>query len=272
MTSESDRLEASLEVVKGAEPGRVLPLAGATATLGRAPGNTLVLEDAAISRQHARIFVREGRHWIADLNSSHGTLVNGAKVTLHALAEGDVVQLGATLLRYAGTRAAAAPSATAEDGEEGGFELEHPAGPEPRARPPDATSSRRDLTPQGEDPFADEAAPAPAIELRGQTARQFASRGAGAPAPPSPATSQSPPPRVSRPARPRGPFSFLRDELDQRGPGARFAAALFAIGAAVSLGWLALRLFEAVPPPAAPSPAEGGAPGAPARPELPARR
>src|SRR5262245_26904257 len=92
--------QASLEVLTGKTPGARLPLAAANSTFGRAPGNTHVLPDTAISRQHAKIFVRDGRHWIADLNSSHGTFVNGTKVTLQTLVEGDEIKLGGTTLRY----------------------------------------------------------------------------------------------------------------------------------------------------------------------------
>jgi hypothetical protein len=48
--------------------------------IGRAPDNNLVLDDASVSRYHARIDYRSGRWHLDDLNSSHGTKVNGKKI------------------------------------------------------------------------------------------------------------------------------------------------------------------------------------------------
>ena len=45
--------------------------------IGRAPDNNLVLDDASVSRYHARIEFRSGRWHLDDLNSSHGTMING---------------------------------------------------------------------------------------------------------------------------------------------------------------------------------------------------
>jgi predicted component of type VI protein secretion system len=327
MTSESELSNACFELLKGAEPGLLLPLAAASSTLGRVAGNTIVLNDTAVSRQHAKVFVRDGRHWIADLNSSHGTFVNGAKVTLHALHDGDEVRLGNTVLRYVPApkkAAASAEPAAAADREKGSstrrdpgagtgaFELEPPAAGAPGADgarraplPPVATGYRRALTREGEDPFADEPAAAdapaapdaspaaaraavppprpaanaqPQVELRGETARQFAARGTSAPPPAAAAAAAStgsPSPRIlaapARAPRSRGPFTFLRDELDQRGPAARAAAALFALATAAALFWLVLRLFEAAPKSASPAHSEEPA-TAPQRPVLPPRK
>jgi len=49
-------------------------------TVGRDPGNDLVLEDASLSRAHARFDLRQGRPWLEDLNSRNGTLVNGERL------------------------------------------------------------------------------------------------------------------------------------------------------------------------------------------------
>ncbi len=266
MPDEFQLENAILEVVAGTEPGLVLALAVMPTTIGRSPGNTHVIEDPAISRQHAKIFVRDGGHCIADLHSSHGTFVNGARVTLHPLAPGDEIRLGSTVVRY--LAAAARPPL-----------------------PPVAADYRPALTKEGEDPFAEENAPpaaaapaaagarrplepAPTIELRGETARQFAARASGAPvaAAPSRSATSREPPAIAEPPRPRGPLSFLRDELDQRGAGARAAAALFALAAAAALFWLVLRLFEAAPKSADSSPADESTLTGPSRPVLPTRK
>lgn len=50
-------------------------------TIGRLPGNTIVLENPKVSRNHAKITLNDtGTYEIIDLGSLHGTYVNGRKV------------------------------------------------------------------------------------------------------------------------------------------------------------------------------------------------
>lgn len=49
-------------------------------SIGRAPDNDLVLKDEKVSRYHARLYYRSGRWHLVDLQSTHGTKVNGEKV------------------------------------------------------------------------------------------------------------------------------------------------------------------------------------------------
>ena len=58
-----------------------IPLDGEPVTIGRAPGQTIVLRDPSVSRQHAAI-VREGDGFVVvDQESTHGTYVNGTRVS-----------------------------------------------------------------------------------------------------------------------------------------------------------------------------------------------
>ncbi len=63
-------------------------------SLGRAPTQTIILRDPSVSRQHA-VIVREGDGFtVVDQGSTHGTFVNGVRVSRAALNSGDVLQLG----------------------------------------------------------------------------------------------------------------------------------------------------------------------------------
>src|SRR3954453_6362720 len=44
---------------------------------GRGPGHDIQIARTAVSRQHARIVPAQGGHWIVDLGSRNGTVLNG---------------------------------------------------------------------------------------------------------------------------------------------------------------------------------------------------
>src|SRR5271166_4858603 len=62
--------------------------------LGRQPDNNLVLRDNRASRQHSRIIAENGSYVIEDLNSRHGTWVNGERVARHVLRNSDRIDFG----------------------------------------------------------------------------------------------------------------------------------------------------------------------------------
>ncbi len=66
-------------------------------SIGRAQENDIVIDNVAISRRHAQIELKEGAGYVVrDLQSSNGTLLNGAKIEGggdQALKEGDIVGL-----------------------------------------------------------------------------------------------------------------------------------------------------------------------------------
>lgn len=92
---------------------------GQTVTIGRLPGNSLVIDSPIVSSKHARV-VRNGDDFIVeDLKSTNGTFVNRQRVTRHTLRDGDVMVVGKHRLvfdRAGGDDAAAAepPAEVAE--------------------------------------------------------------------------------------------------------------------------------------------------------------
>lgn len=63
-------------------------------TIGRLPTCDVVVDNLALSREHATI-VRERGEWLMrDLGSRNGVFVNGQRKPVHALASGDVIGLG----------------------------------------------------------------------------------------------------------------------------------------------------------------------------------
>ncbi len=78
----------------GSDVGQVTSLTGTVLEVGRLAKNHLHLPLEGVSRQHARIVFQDGAYWVEDLGSANGTVVQGARVTRHRLADGDVVQFG----------------------------------------------------------------------------------------------------------------------------------------------------------------------------------
>ena len=69
-------------------------------TIGRGRGNTMRVDDAFLSNEHAVFGRGEGGWWIRDLGSTNGTAVNGKPVRATVtIRPGDVVQLGRIALR-----------------------------------------------------------------------------------------------------------------------------------------------------------------------------
>ena len=89
----------ALVVSVGTERGREFVVRSFPAQLGRGAEAMIALEgDLGVSRRHAELYVQEGALRIRDLRSTHGTQVNGRRVTDQRLSPGDIIQVGNTVL------------------------------------------------------------------------------------------------------------------------------------------------------------------------------
>ncbi len=70
-------------------------------SIGRSRESDVQISDRYASSLHARVFSREGRFFVEDMNSTNGTLLNGATLKGEAeLIDGDTVQIGDTVFRF----------------------------------------------------------------------------------------------------------------------------------------------------------------------------
>ena len=69
-------------------------------SIGRSKEADVQITDRYASSIHARLFERAGRYYVEDMNSTNGTLLNGATLKGEAeLIDGDSVQIGDTEFR-----------------------------------------------------------------------------------------------------------------------------------------------------------------------------
>ena len=83
-----------LKIIKGANAGKFIPLENDRIFFGRHPSCHIVLEDGAVSRQHAQIVESHGSFYIEDLRSRNGTQVNEIDILQPTMLQvGDVVRV-----------------------------------------------------------------------------------------------------------------------------------------------------------------------------------
>jgi len=72
-------------------------------TIGSAPLNHIVIDDPAVSAQHAMLARVADSYRLKDLNSTNGTQVNGISITDAELKDGDKIQFGSVVVVFCGT-------------------------------------------------------------------------------------------------------------------------------------------------------------------------
>ncbi|MDQ6859718.1 MAG: FHA domain-containing protein [Verrucomicrobiota bacterium] len=69
-------------------------LSGEVITIGRAPENTIHIDDPSVSSRHAELHLVGESFHLQDLDSTNGTRINGKTVTSAALRAGDLIRFG----------------------------------------------------------------------------------------------------------------------------------------------------------------------------------
>ncbi len=76
------------------------PIDDGMSVIGREAAADVSIEDPSISRRHAAIDRTRAVTTLGDLGSANGVFVNGERIRTRALADGDLVRVGDTLLRF----------------------------------------------------------------------------------------------------------------------------------------------------------------------------
>ncbi len=83
------------------QDGRTITLDEHGLRIGRMPDNDFVLNDNLVSRHHCAITGTPAGFVLTDLQSTHGTTVNGERLTIaRPLEDGDELVIGETKIRF----------------------------------------------------------------------------------------------------------------------------------------------------------------------------
>ncbi len=85
-------------------------------TLGRRPYNDIVIENLAVSGEHAVLTISGGKVSIEDLRSTNGTYVNGRAIQRQDLLNGDLLDIGRYKIRFLDTVIADTNTSSAQGG------------------------------------------------------------------------------------------------------------------------------------------------------------
>lgn len=69
-------------------------------TIGRKPHNDIVIDNLAVSGEHAAVVTILNDSFLEDLDSTNGVMVNGVAVKKHFLQNNDLIEIGKYKLRY----------------------------------------------------------------------------------------------------------------------------------------------------------------------------
>jgi pSer/pThr/pTyr-binding forkhead associated (FHA) protein len=71
-------------------------------TLGRRPYNDIVIDNLAVSGEHAVLQMTGGEVFLEDLNSTNGTYLNGKAIKKQQLQNGDSIEIGKYKIKFVG--------------------------------------------------------------------------------------------------------------------------------------------------------------------------
>lgn len=99
VTAQTENKTSVLEATNKNQEGTVLFLQENT-SIGRGGDNTIMIDDASVSKKHCSI-IKKNEHWvIEDKKSMNGVYVNNKQIESQKLENNDCIQIGAYTFHY----------------------------------------------------------------------------------------------------------------------------------------------------------------------------
>ena len=104
-TVASKPLAGWIVALSGEHAGADFRLGEGRNVIGKGAQADIIVRDAHLSERHASLEAHDekGRYWLRDLESKHGTFVNGQPVDVqhgHAIEDGDLLRFGKTEFKF----------------------------------------------------------------------------------------------------------------------------------------------------------------------------
>ncbi len=78
----------------------LLPIEFPTTNIGRHVNNNIIINEPLVSRYHARVLYRDEKFYLEDLDSTHGTKVNGERIKIQQITNGDTISIASTPILF----------------------------------------------------------------------------------------------------------------------------------------------------------------------------
>ena len=100
MSRRRDRRQPRLTILNGCFSGLEIAIGKDVVTLGSSVDNDICLDHSFVAEHHAIIRRRNGGYSIEDLNTRHGTALNGREIHRNDLENKDRIRIGNFELRF----------------------------------------------------------------------------------------------------------------------------------------------------------------------------
>src|SRR5579863_308398 len=125
----------AIRFLTGPLAGTTFPLSKPITTIGREPGNDVVVSDPSVSRRHAQITWNNGTWTISKLNPQNTLFVNKRDVPQTVIHENDTIGLGATTFLFLPVVGTPGQAMQVESAAQAGFNMPPPFSPQPQQVP-----------------------------------------------------------------------------------------------------------------------------------------
>ena len=95
--------EKAFLISKGGDPSQEMTYSiekSGVTSIGRKPGNAVILKDPLVSGYHAKIRFENDGYFLYDFATTNGTRVNGKRIYRRRIVDGDIIEIGESVFVF----------------------------------------------------------------------------------------------------------------------------------------------------------------------------